>query len=123
MTVTILNCVAILFGAGKHLSTQSPENAVKMLKLSFAARAAYQCVLGTTKIGLCAFYLRIFSDRRSRLAIYALMAFVGIYTIALEIYALSMCQQHATQFFSGNSFSCNMNSPDVYTSAICNIFG
>jgi hypothetical protein len=120
MCITILNCLFVNYGSGHHQDSLTNEDSTTAAKMSYAARTLYQIVLGTTKIGLCAFYLRVFSDRKSKLLIYYMMSFVVLFASPLVLYVIVACrpvtiENHRTPLV------CDSNTPDIYVSAICNI--
>jgi hypothetical protein len=79
------------YGSGRHQSTLPLKNIVPQLQLALAQRLTYQIVVGTTKISLCFFYLRVFTDRKAKMISYAIMIFVSCYTIALFFVSLLGC--------------------------------
>ena len=101
---------------GHHQSLQTPAEAITTAWLSYALRLIYQLVLATTKLGICAFYLRVFQDRKSRIWVFFLMGYICLYTIPLEIYVAARCQPRG----SGN-LTCDHNQPDIYIFAGCSI--
>jgi hypothetical protein len=104
---------------GHHQSLQTPADATITAWLSYALRLIYQLVLGTTKLGICAFYLRVFQDRKSKIWIYLLMGFICLFTVPLEIYVAARCQLEKP---SGSSnLTCDHNQPDIYVFAGCSI--
>lgn len=62
------------------------------MKLAFATRIVYQYVLCVTKIGICAFYLRVFQDKGSKRLVYLLLAFIAIPFIVIEAYYIFSCK-------------------------------
>lgn len=86
-----VNCTFPAYGSGHHQSTVPLKNIVPQLKLAYAQRLLYQLAVGTTKISLCFFYLRIFTDTKARLVSYGIMVFVAIYTVALFLTSLLGC--------------------------------
>lgn len=79
------------YGSGRHQSTTPLANVIPQLKLALAQRLVYQLVVGTTKISLCFFYLRIFTDKKGQWVSYGVMAFVSVYTIGLFLTSLLGC--------------------------------
>jgi hypothetical protein len=114
-----MNCLFTNYGSGHHQILQTIEDAAVSVKISYVARVFYQFVLCTTKLGIYSFYLRAFQDRRSKILIYSLTAFVVLFSVPLEIYILVQCRPG--QVKSGNPLVCDQNSPDIYMSAIFNI--
>jgi hypothetical protein len=62
------------------------------MRLGFASRELYQVCLGTTKLGICAFYLRIFQDRVSKVIIRSTMGFVVLFTLGLSLGIIFQCK-------------------------------
>lgn len=79
-----ISCLFTRYGSGRHQKTVPLIDVVPQLKLALVQRLVYQLALGTTKISLCYFYLRIFTNSASdKWVPYAIMAFVTCYTVAL----------------------------------------
>lgn len=92
IVLTILNGILTARGTGSQIVSQTPEDLVVTMRLGFASRELYQVCIGTTKLGLCAFYLRIFQDRLSKLLNRALMGFIATFTLALSIGIIFQCR-------------------------------
>jgi hypothetical protein len=60
LVLATLNGVGIKFGAGIHVQFMTLPNLVGALKIGFIARLLYQLCPCLTKLGICAFYLRVF---------------------------------------------------------------
>ena len=120
MCITVLNCLFVNHGSGRHQDALSNEDSIKAARMSYAARILYQVVLGTTKIGLCAFYLRVFSDRKSKILIYGMMSFVVLFASPLVLYVIVACRPLTIEG-QRTPLVCDSNTPDIYVSAICNI--
>ncbi|KFY17061.1 hypothetical protein V492_00921 [Pseudogymnoascus sp. VKM F-4246] len=74
----VLNCLLTRYGAGRHQDALTEEQYQKTLLLGFFTRLLYPLVLGTTKIAICALFIRIFrGHKRGRYAIYG---FMGLHT-------------------------------------------
>lgn len=120
---TLLNCSITFYGIGRHLSVQLPENAVRVLVISYATRLLYQCILATTKIAILTLYLRIFTDARSQCMVYGMISFVVLYTLPCLLLLIFEC----TPFYdSWNPYkfpqTCINLTIQVYMSAGFNIF-
>lgn len=89
VALIILNCAFVLYGSSHHSSLQSKANGILTIKLAFITRIFYSFILGTTKIWICAFYLRIFPDRTSRLLSCALFGFIGLYSLLFMIFSIA----------------------------------
>src|ERR1700738_455515 len=110
MALSALNLICIAYGNGRHQSLQEPAARIISGQLSYATRVMYLFVLGTTKIGLCVFYLRIFQDRTSKIMIYTLVGFICAVTVALEVYVAARCRPSAM----GEELVCSITDPSTY---------
>jgi len=90
---------------GKQSVLQTSDQLVVAKRLGFASRELYQICIGTTKLGICAFYLRIFQDRFSKLFIWSLMGFVATFTLALSIGIIFQCQPISGAIFTNLTLS------------------
>jgi hypothetical protein len=108
-----------MYGMGKRQALQSAADAMTTAWLSYALRLIYQVVLGTTKLGICMFYLRVFRDRTSQIFVYSMIGFICLFTVPLEIYVAVGCR-HVDPSVS-NGLTCVHNTPDLYLFAICSI--
>ncbi|PVH68748.1 hypothetical protein DL98DRAFT_474508 [Cadophora sp. DSE1049] len=117
LALTVLNCVFVHYGSGHHSMLQTKADGILTIKLAFVTRIFYNFVLGTTKIGICAFYLRIFSDQWSRYLSFALSGFIGLYTLFFVIFTIAFCFPDPKKPFG----KCTKNTPDLFVSAACNI--
>ena len=88
VALTILNGLLTARGTGAQIS----EDVSLTMRLGFASRELYQICLGTTKLGICAFYLRIFQDRIARVIIRSVMGFVALFTAALSLGIIFQCR-------------------------------
>lgn len=122
ITLSIVNCMFVNYGYGHHqaLVTQSTEDMIMSGQMAYVGRIMYQFVVGSTKLGLCAFYTRVFQDRRSKICIYILAGLVCAFTTPLLLYVIVRCRPSPG---SGPVAICSENTPDIYISAICNILG
>ncbi|PMD45693.1 hypothetical protein L207DRAFT_562804 [Hyaloscypha variabilis F] len=117
LAIAILNCTYTKFGSGRHQIFQTTEEFANETLLAYFSRILYQTVLGTTKIGVCCLYLRVFTDRRSMVIIYALMAFITLFSVPLVIYVTV----HCIPIHKVEPATCHSDSPDLFVSAVCNI--
>ncbi|TVY17205.1 hypothetical protein LARI1_G005173, partial [Lachnellula arida] len=87
-----ISCLFTKYGSGRHQKTVPLTDVVPQLKLALAQRLVYQLALGTTKISLCYFYLRIFTNNASDKRVpYAIMAFASCYAVALFFVTVFGC--------------------------------
>ena len=90
--ITVLNGELVVHGSGRHLIVQKPDDLLPTMHLAFAGRVLYQTCIGTTKLGICAFYMRIFQDRKSQIVIWAMAGAIAAFTLALTLGVLLQCQ-------------------------------
>ncbi|KAI5455601.1 hypothetical protein BGZ63DRAFT_368667, partial [Mariannaea sp. PMI_226] len=119
IALSILNCICVTYGMGSHQYLQNAAEAVTTAWLSYALRLIYQLVLGTTKLGICMFYLRVFQDRTSQILVFSMIGFICLFTVPLEIYVALRCRE--VDPLVSNSLTCVHNTPDLYLFAICSI--
>jgi len=91
VALTALNGIITARTTGTQLAAQS-ETLLLTRKLGFASRELYQVCIGTTKLGICAFYLRIFQDRVSKIIIRSTMGFIALFTFALSVGIVFQCR-------------------------------
>ena len=89
--LTVLNCYLTKLGAGKHMITIPMGNALDLVRTGLTCRLVYQVVILTTKYGMCAFYLRIFTDRTSKRFIWGMVAFNTLYSVPLMFALIFRC--------------------------------
>ncbi|KFY53575.1 hypothetical protein V496_07441 [Pseudogymnoascus sp. VKM F-4515 (FW-2607)] len=117
-----LNCLLTRYGSGRHQDAITEEQNQKVLLLGFITRLVYPLVLGTTKIAICALFLRIFrNDKRSRYAIYGFMAFVGSYTTSVMFTSIFQCHPINEAWQVASSAQCSNYLITLWVTAICNI--
>lgn len=110
------------YGAGKHIQASSIDDTISGIKLGLASRTCYQLVLSTTKLGICAFYLRVFRDRTSKMLSHGIMILVVIYTIPLELIVILRCKPvEAVWDYTIANQKCIDVRPGIYANAIFNI--
>jgi hypothetical protein len=96
-----------------------PEWVAPTEKLSFIGSILFQLVVCLTKLGMCLSYLRIFEDRRSRVLLNLIMAFLtasGITTVLLIVFSCSP----VAALWMPQLGSYMKAGPNVVTSAVCN---
>jgi hypothetical protein len=120
----VVNCVLVDFGSGRHITyvVLHPSILAGRLKLIFVSRILYQTVLGTTKLGTCELYLRVFSDKSSRIMIRCLEGFIALFTLSLLCDVIFRCRYIPDAWLPGGTLrTCHTSLPGLYTSAVCNI--
>jgi hypothetical protein len=82
------------YGSGHHSQANENMQSMRMgMKIGFLCRLFYQVCLGTTKIGICLFYRRIFQDGRgSIIFVWGMVAFISAYSIPMIITVLFSCK-------------------------------
>ncbi|PMD27089.1 hypothetical protein NA56DRAFT_743445 [Hyaloscypha hepaticicola] len=73
IALTTLNSILTARTPANQGKVQTTEDIELAMRLGFASQELYQVCLGTTKLGICAFYLRIFQDRISKVIIRSTM--------------------------------------------------
>lgn len=91
------------------------------LKLNFGGRIIYQFVLCVTKLGICAFYLRMFQDHADKIYIYLIIIFLLITTIPIEFASLFQCNPVSGGWTLGTTAKCLKAMPSIYAAAISSI--
>jgi hypothetical protein len=97
------------------------ESLAPTQKLAFAARILYQIVIGTTKISICFFNLRVFRDRVSRYCMIALIISISIFTIALTFSIIFQCIPIYSFWDITVTAVCRSQNPIIIASVVCNI--
>lgn len=122
ISLTILNCLGVNYGVGKHIQASTINDSIIGIKVGLASRMCYQLVLSTTKLGICAFYLRVFRDRMSKMISVGMMVLVVLYTIPLELIVILRCKPIAAAWdFSIANQKCMDVRSGIYANAILNI--
>ncbi|KAE9365448.1 hypothetical protein N431DRAFT_101027 [Stipitochalara longipes BDJ] len=120
IALTVINCLLTRYGSGKHIETLTLNDIVITIKLGFVARVLYQFTLLSTKLSICAFYYRVFTDRTSKRAIWLMAAAVTIFSIPLLLTLIFRC--HPIEgAWSMTPSKCTSDIPPLYASAILNI--
>jgi hypothetical protein len=121
--LTVVNCKLSVYGAGKHIEALEVADIRQSLKLAFATRLLYQVTLGTTKIGICMFNIRVFKDRVSKIWMYLSIGSVASFTVALLVAVIFQCTPVKSwwEVTPQPSGKCVSNLPGVIVSAACNI--
>jgi hypothetical protein len=91
IALAVDNCLLTQYGSGRHIEALTLSDIEVTIKLGFVARILYQFTLGTTKIGVCAFYYRVFTDRLSKQIIWAMAACITIFSLPLLFSLMFRC--------------------------------
>jgi hypothetical protein len=86
--VTATNLTLTKYGVGKHEFLMSMSDAIHTLQLAFVTRILYSLCITVIKVGIGAFYLRIFRDRVSRMWIWIINGLIGAGGVALLLTVL-----------------------------------
>ncbi|PMD41971.1 hypothetical protein L207DRAFT_391012, partial [Hyaloscypha variabilis F] len=121
IALTTLNGILTSRITGTQHTVQTSENLVLTMRLGFASRELYQVCVGTTKLGLCAFYLRIFQDRVSKVIIRSTMGFIALFTFALSIGIIFQCRPIYVGDWNDVPAKCGNQDPGIIASGIVNI--
>ncbi|KAF8858709.1 hypothetical protein BDZ45DRAFT_743132 [Acephala macrosclerotiorum] len=81
IVLTALNCELTRFGSGKHVEAASLASLAPSVTIGFAARLLYQFAVTNTKLGICDFYHRVFQDRRSKIFVWTMTAYITAYPV------------------------------------------
>ncbi|KAE9369998.1 hypothetical protein N431DRAFT_512041 [Stipitochalara longipes BDJ] len=120
IALTTLNGILTARSTGTLRAAQTSEDVVLTMRLGFASRELYQVCIGTTKLGVCAFYLRIFQDRVSKVIIRSTMGFIALFTFALSIGIIFQCRPISGDW-NNVPAKCGNQDPGIIASAIVNI--
>ena len=90
------------------------------MRLSFVSRVFYLVCLTATKLGICAFYLRVFQDRTSKRLVYLMVSFILITSTALLFATIFQCRPIAAAW-STNYSTCLISVPQLYALGIISI--
>lgn len=116
-----ISCLFVEYGAGHHQDLSTSADMIATKKLTFANRIVYQFVLGTTKLGICSFYLRIFQDKWSKRFIYALLAFILVAALTMEFTIIFSCKPVSDAWALGEK-DCLPPQPSYIGNTIANVF-
>jgi hypothetical protein len=111
------------YGSGRHIESTTPAELGQLLLRAYFARLLYQLVLGTTKIGLCLFNIRIFWNKASRQWMYSIIAVTTVYTLAIGFQITFQCRpvKGAWDIFIQPPPKCISNTPGLIASSVLNV--
>lgn len=118
--IAVIQCLFVEFGGGHHQDVLASADIISMKKLGFANRLVFQFVICTTKLGICAFYLRIFHDKFSKWFIYILLAIIAALAIAMEFTIIFSCSPVSDVWSLGKK-NCIPFAPSFIANTSCNI--
>jgi hypothetical protein len=114
----------VKFGTGRHVQLSSLSDVNSTLILSYAVRLVYQFVLSTTKIAVCFFYLRVFTDRTSRYITYGIISYIVLFTIPLMLVQIFQCDPISDAWSILPTKNCPVVERDVaIATGVANIVG
>ncbi|KAH9209572.1 hypothetical protein DL95DRAFT_261751, partial [Leptodontidium sp. 2 PMI_412] len=117
---TIMGSLLTKYDFGHHTMFIRPESIEPGAKLAFAGALLFQIVVCLSKLGMCSSYMRVFQDRRSKIFLYSIMAFLIASTIAIMFMIIFKCNPVAAAWIQQLG-KCTSPNPNIYTSAVCNI--
>ncbi|KAF8858820.1 hypothetical protein BDZ45DRAFT_802218 [Acephala macrosclerotiorum] len=116
--LTILDCPIVKYGAGRHIQTLTLADIRPNDILAYVVRLVYQLVLTGTKLGICFFCLRVFTDRKSRYIIFGLIGFIITVKIPLLLVQIFPCKPVADAWRFPIQIVRSMNSMQSIIAAI-----
>jgi hypothetical protein len=119
--LTIVDCFFVQLETGKHATTVPMTSVVPALKLSYGVRLIYSFALATTNLGICAFYLRVFPDHRSKWIVYALMGLIVCYTIPFIFIDIFQFHPISDSWSLPDNKKCLPDLPIVYSIGTSNV--
>ncbi|KAE9380955.1 hypothetical protein N431DRAFT_477770 [Stipitochalara longipes BDJ] len=122
IVLTVLNCVLTRYGAGRHIILLTMPEIAKLDLIGTICRFLYTICLFTTKISICALYLRLFLERKDRIIVWTIVAYHVIFTIPLFFGLVFRCSpiQANWSLVPGR---CQPYTPPMYASSVLNICG
>jgi len=91
------------------------------LQLGFGSLIVYQFTIAATKISICFFYLRLFSDQTAKRCIYLTMCIILLYTIPTELFTIFQCKPVQGYWDKKVNAKCLNTLPAFYINSISNI--
>jgi len=91
IALTAINCLLTRYGSGKHVETLTLNDILITIKLGFVARILYQFTLMSTKLAICGFYYRVFTDNTSKKVIWVMAAAIMLFSIPLLLTLIFQC--------------------------------
>ncbi|OTB12361.1 hypothetical protein K445DRAFT_25654 [Daldinia sp. EC12] len=88
----LLRLVAVLGGAGLHITQLEPSQLEQFSRIVFAAQVLYAVCLGLIKLSIARCLQRIFFTREFRIASYIVMGFSVAWTLQTILIGVLICQ-------------------------------
>ncbi|RDW88470.1 hypothetical protein BP6252_00502 [Coleophoma cylindrospora] len=121
LALIVANCIGTAFGQGHHAVDVPDDAAIPLGIISYTTSIFYTMALSLTKISICLFYLRLFTDRRSKYLIWGTMTTVLAYTIPCIFLTIFACTPVAGSWDASLNAKCVNNLPIFWTLVVANI--
>ncbi|KAJ5545097.1 hypothetical protein N7535_006516 [Penicillium sp. DV-2018c] len=122
--LSALSVVLADTGLGKDMWTLPFDNITHILYIYFWDELLYLSVLPMTKISICCFYLRIFPDKRFRLATYITIGLNVAYLIAFVLISVFQCRPLPgawERWDKPQDYKCNAINAQGWAAAVINM--
>ncbi|OQE13125.1 hypothetical protein PENFLA_c054G04151 [Penicillium flavigenum] len=122
--LSALSAVLADSGLGKDMWTLPFDNITHILYVYFWDELLYLSILPLTKISICFFYLRIFPDRRFRIATYVAIALNVGYWIAFVLISVFQCRPLPGawhRWYEEENYKCNHINAQGWAAAVLNM--
>ncbi|CAG8876608.1 unnamed protein product [Penicillium nalgiovense] len=122
--LSALSVVLADSGLGKDMWTLPFDNITHILYVYFWDELLYLSILPLTKISICFFYLRIFPDKRFRVATYVAIALNVGYWIAFVLISVFQCQPLPGawhRWYEEENYKCNHINAQGWAAAVLNM--
>jgi len=117
----ICSCLATKYGAGHHILDIPASYTIPSMQLGFVSLILYQLSLALSKISICIFYGRVFTDKTSRWLINSTIAVICLYTIPTVLFSIFQCKPISGAWDTTEGAVCQNTTSAFYASGICNI--
>ncbi|KAK6442723.1 hypothetical protein LTR95_001039 [Oleoguttula sp. CCFEE 5521] len=122
----LVNCILAVLATKYGLATHQQEVPLALIptfrKLTFATYITYQFSLGFTKLAISVLYLHALGISKSACReVYALIAFVFVYTIALTVQLVFSCVPIRKTWHSEVAGYCYSLEPGFWAHFVCNL--
>ncbi|KAF8854103.1 hypothetical protein BDZ45DRAFT_806100 [Acephala macrosclerotiorum] len=124
ITLTALTAKQVHYGLGRHFDILSPVERARNLKTLWISIIVYYISLALVKISILIQYLRIFSNKSTRITIWAILAFVNAYSLITMFASVFVC--YPIRYFWEKTYTGPSNCLDQkalwFSNASLNIF-
>lgn len=121
LALCISSCLATKYGSGHHTSDIPISLLKSSLQIGFGGLIVYQVTLALTKISICFFYLRLFSDTIAKRLIYLTIAVILLYAIPTVLFSVFQCNPVRGYWIKTINSKCLNTLPAFYINSIGNI--